>query len=123
MKRKSNVRSFLNRLHLAGPLCRPSLLAAAVVMLLIFVVLIIISGLPGRRPNPEQTGTTATTADDLLAGVPAKAFARLSVVRVGIDDAIQVINPLFSAGDGEIAAANLIFEPLVRVDENSQPAA
>jgi hypothetical protein len=123
MKRQGSIRRLLQRLRLIGPLWRPSLLAAAVVMLLIFVVLIILSGLPGGQANPDQTGTTATTADDLLVGVPAKALARLSVVNVGVDDAVTIINPLFSAGDGETAAANLIFEPLVRVDENNQPAA
>jgi ABC-type transport system substrate-binding protein len=117
------MRGFLRRLALAVPTWRPSLLAAALVVLLIFGVLLIGSGLSGKHPGPEQAATTATTADDLLGGVPAKALARLSVVKVGVDDAMSIINPLYSSGDGEIASANLIFEPLVRVDENSQPAA
>ena len=84
---------------------------------------ILASRLPGGAADPQQTSTAPTTTENLLAGVPAAALARLDVLKVGVDDDMITVNPLFSTGDGEIAAVNLIFEPLVRVDENGKPVA
>lgn len=56
-----------------------------------------------------------------VAGVPDMAFARQDTINVGLNDAFDIINPLYSSGDGEADAVSLIFESLVYLDEQGQP--
>ena len=70
-----------------------------------------------------KTGITApagTAAN--VSGVPQPAFARRQTLAVGVNDGFERINPLFSANDGETDAVSLIFESLVVLDNQGQPA-
>lgn len=56
------------------------------------------------------------TDDQVRATLSADALAREGHVIVGIDQAINRINPLYAAGRGEQDAVSLIFESLVQFD-------
>lgn len=74
---------------------------------------------------PETTQTTTAVMQDnaaLMRDVPAAAVARGNSLIVGVSDAFQVINPLFSTGEGENDAVSLIFESLLQPGTDGEPA-
>ncbi len=75
-------------------------------------------------PSTTSALTKNSASDaNLLSGVPAVSFSRKNQLLVGENDAMQYINPLYATGDGELDAVSLIFESLVRLDEQGQPLA
>ncbi|MEA4889494.1 MAG: ABC transporter substrate-binding protein [Clostridiaceae bacterium] len=92
----------------------------------ILTVLLFLTLLAFAVGNWQKTATSATeteigtTAGQSTAGVPAAAFARGTTLTVGIDETLSTINPLYSTGDGEQDAVSLIFESLIRIDEQGQ---
>jgi ABC-type transport system substrate-binding protein len=109
--RPVNMRKFY-----IGALC----LAA---VLIVGVAAVMAAAWLGNSSPDKETDPSATQVDDLLAHVPDAAIARKDLLIVGIDDPLETINPLFSTGDGEMSAADLIFEPLIRLDQDNQPTA
>ena len=115
---------------LQGILIRPrtAQAAAAVLCLLILTTLAFAIGrqiqtAPGETAASSAARETNSGANPLsaLENVPAAAFERGSTLEVGANDALSIINPLYSTGDGELDAVSLIFEPLVRLDSAGNP--
>lgn len=56
-----------------------------------------------------------------LSCLPDTAFARRQTVTVGVSDPFGLINPLYSTGDADDDAVALLFEPLLRLDQEGKP--
>ena len=117
---------------LQGIMIRPrtAQAAAVVLCLLILATLAFAIGRRFRAAPGETTASSAATETNSGAGplsalenVPAAAFERGSTLEVGADDALSIINPLYSTGDGELDAVSLIFESLVRLNSQGDPLA
>lgn len=66
---------------------------------------------PNETDDPESSPTVIRSGDPLE--VPLSARSRSTFI-VGIDETVDIINPLYSSSDGEKDLVSLIFEPLVR---------
>ena len=95
----------------------------AAAMLLVIILAIILGQM--LKIMPETTQTTTSVMQDnavLMRDVPASAVARGNSLIVGVSDAFQVINPLFSTGEGENDAVSLIFESLLQLGPDGELA-
>jgi ABC-type transport system substrate-binding protein len=74
--------------------------------------------------NPDTQAGQDSYTDAIIYGdpyqVPEQAKNRSNVL-VGIDDGIDIINPLYSSSDGEKDLVSLIFEPLVKISLQGGP--
>lgn len=108
---------------------RTAQVTAVVLSLLILGALTYAASRYLRSPEASPVVPAVTSSDNGTASqsgtdqVPAAAFARGSNLAVGIDDALALINPLYSSGDGELDAVSLVYEPLVRMDNQGDPIA
>lgn len=128
------------------PLSRRQHLIAGTAIVLILVILTIsaISVDNWRRKqelastDQESVGTSSSPSDSdpqnieddnytdaILIGDPYKvadsAKNRTSIL-VGIDEGIDIVNPLYSSSDGEKDLVSLIFEPLIKIDLHGNPS-
>ncbi len=86
----------------------PHLRVYTVVVVIVLVLGGVAIGVGQWQKLPPGETVAVTTSPD--------TSARGSTIVVGATDAIDIINPLYSIGDGENDAVSLIFEPLVQLD-------
>ncbi len=103
------------------PWRRHILYGISILAVLLLLTLLAFAVANWQKAAPAATSAESTAANgQSTAGVPAEAFTRGTTLTVGIDETLSIINPLYSTGDGEQDAVSLIFESLIRIDEQGQ---
>ena len=119
------IRKFMKKIQQVLINQRAAQAAAMVLSLLILGLLSYAVGKHFRTPpSGSMSETEVTDAEGVPTGsdaIPAAALARGSTLVAGVDDALMLINPLYSTGDGELDAVSLVYEPLVRMDRQGTP--
>ena len=123
------IRKFLKKIDGALINQRTAQVTAVILSLLILGALTYVASRYFSTLEASPTDPAVTSDDKSVPSqsgidhVPAAAFARGSNLAVGVDDALRLINPLYSSGDGELDAVSLVYEPLVRMDSQGNPIA
>lgn len=73
---------------------------------------------------PETEGLSDINPDSLTGDpyqVLPQSLARGNNIIVGLDDAVEIVNPLYASSDGEQDLVSLIFETLLVIDDSGRP--